>query len=93
MSQKILVCNQKNKDVRYTTMNQTFNIKKQNLYGDQSASSRTRLLQQTALNKVDLSYGGYPVKNTTEKNSVIDALARVRGGGAVAPAKKGALKN
>jgi len=75
-------------------MNQPFNIKKKNLYGDQSASSRTRLLQQTALNKVDSSYkGGYPVKNTTEKNSVIDALARVRGGGAVAPAKKGALKN
>jgi len=75
-------------------MNQPFNIKKKNLYGDQSASSRTRLLQQTALNKIDSSYKvGYPVKNTTEKNSVIDALARVRGGGAVAPAKKGALKN
>lgn len=61
--------------------------KKKNLYGDQSSSSQVSKLKQNALNKVELSYGAYPIKNSRETNSQFDALNRVRAGGAVVPPK------
>jgi hypothetical protein len=56
--------------------------------GDRSASSRIERIKKQALQNVKISYptSGH-VKNETEKNSRIDALARVRGGGAVVPPK------
>ena len=56
--------------------------------GDRSASSRIERIKKQALENVKTSYpqSGY-VKNETEKNSRRDALARVRGGGAVVPPK------
>ena len=62
--------------------------KKKNLFGDQSSSSRIERLRNDALNKVKTTYpGGWNQKNSTEKNTVIDAISRVRGGGYVVPPK------
>uniref|UniRef100_A0A6C0DPZ3 Uncharacterized protein n=1 Tax=viral metagenome TaxID=1070528 RepID=A0A6C0DPZ3_9ZZZZ len=64
------------------------NNKKANLFSDQSSSSRIDKQRYDAINNVKKSYPqGYYHKNTTEKNSVTDALARVRGGGATVPKK------
>lgn len=65
--------------------------KKKKIFGDHSSSSRTSSIQQNTVNKVNLSYGSYYIKNNTEKNSVNSALVRVRSGGAVVPIKKGCV--
>lgn len=64
------------------------NNKKANLFSDQSASSRVHKAKCDAINTVENSYqNGYYHKNTTERNSVNDALTRVRAGGATVPKK------
>jgi hypothetical protein len=62
--------------------------KKSNLFSDQTSSSRIERIKHEAINKTKLTYdSGFRHKNNTEKNSNIDALARVRGGGYVTPQK------
>ena len=58
------------------------------IFADQSSAGRLRRLRTNTTAKKNVKEtAGYPVKNTTEKNSVNDALTRVRGGGAVVPRK------
>lgn len=62
--------------------------KKSNLFGgDQSSSARLRALKNGTKDTVKQSYGGYYEKNETEKNSINNALSRVRGGGSIVPQK------
>ena len=66
---------------------QTHN-KKANLFSDQSSSSRVDRLKNNSMNTVKNTYeNGYYHKNTVEKNTVNDALTRVRAGGATVPKK------
>jgi hypothetical protein len=64
-------------------------------YGNHDASQITANRRNTQIGLGSLNASGKPMSFTTFKdvNVVNDALARVRGGGAVAPAKKGANKN
>jgi hypothetical protein len=57
------------------------------IFGDQSSYSRLLSLKSRAGNTVSNSYNGYYVKDTKERNSVIQALTRTRGGGSRAPLK------
>ena len=59
---------------------------KGNLFRDQSSSSRVERLKQSAMAKVKASHpkSGF-VKFEHDKNSRLDALTRVRSGGAVVP--------
>ena len=69
------------------------NNKKANLFADQSSSSRVDRIKTNAMNTVQNTYqSGYYHKNNVEKNSVNDALTRVRAGGANVP-KKVTAKN
>ena len=61
--------------------------KKSNLFGDQSASTRLREVSDGTKQTVRQSYGGFYVKNETQKNSINSALSRVRAGGSVVPMK------
>ena len=64
------------------------NNKKANLFSDQSSSSRVDKLRNNSMNTVKNTYeNGYYHKNTVEKNTVKDALTRVRAGGATVPKK------
>lgn len=57
--------------------------------GDRSAGSRIDRLKKQTLQNIKTTYStNGQKKNEKETNSRIDALARVRGGGAVAPPKK-----
>jgi hypothetical protein len=58
--------------------------KKSSLFGDQSSSSRVQRLKDEAINKVK---SAETTKDNREKNSEIEALARVRGGGYIVPPK------
>lgn len=64
-------------------------------YGNRDASQVTTNRRTTQIGVGSLNASGNPMSYTsnTEKNSVQDALRRVRGGGAVAPAKKNANLN
>ena len=63
-------------------------IKKSNLFGNQTGSSRIDRIKQDTENKIKASYTyGYLVKNETEQNSRMSALSRVRGGGYIVPRK------
>ena len=61
-------------------------LDKGNLFRDQSSSSRVERLKQAAMAKVKASHpkSGF-VKFEHEKNTRLDALTRVRSGGAVVP--------
>lgn len=63
-------------------------IKKSNLFSDQSSSSRVEKVKQNTMNTVLDSYDTrYYEKNNTEKNTVNDAVTRVRAGGSTVPKK------
>lgn len=64
-------------------------------YGNRDASqiTRNRRTSQIGVGSLNASGNVMSYTSNTEKNSVQDALRRVRGGGAVAPAKKNANLN
>lgn len=64
------------------------NVFKKNKYGDHSSYTRLLKLKNKNIYNVKNSYQkGYYVKNTTEKNSINDALVRTRAGGYTVPPK------
>ena len=61
-------------------------IKKSNLFGNQSGSSRIDRIKKDTANHVKSSYpNGYLVKNETEQNSRMTALTRMRSNGYIVP--------
>lgn len=64
------------------------NIKKSNLYSDQSSSSRVDKIKKNTINTILDSYDTrYRVKDNTELNTVNNAITRVRAGGSSVPKK------
>jgi hypothetical protein len=59
--------------------------RKNSIYADHTSDARVARLRKNALNKYNLYYPGY--KTNSEKNSVADAITRVRAGGATVPPK------
>ena len=77
-------------DVRSTPPSTELSVKKKFVYGDRSASARTRCSKNTAQATVWKTYPvGFFQKNAVERNTVIEARARVRAGGATVPPKVG----
>ena len=75
-------------DVRSAAPSTELLVKKKFLYGDRSASSRIRRSKNTAQATVWKTYPvGFFQKNAVERNTVIEAVARVRAGGATVPPK------
>ena len=75
-------------DIRTMAPSTETAVKKKFVYGDRSASSRIRCTKNTAQETVWKTYpAGVFQKNAVELNSVNDAIARVRAGGATVPPK------
>lgn len=75
-------------DIRTTAPSTETAVKKKFVYGDRSASSRIRCTKNTAQETVWKTYpAGVFQKNAVELNTVNDAIARTRAGGATVPPK------
>jgi hypothetical protein len=80
-----------NPTISVNTSTYMMSDKKKGVFANQGSLSRTERIRNDAINKVRNSYdANYYHKNTTEKNTVNNAICRVRGGGAVAPPIKNA---
>ncbi len=71
--------------------NDIINAKKKNLFGDQSSSSRLHKIIKGTNDTEKKSQPAGPVKNTTEQNSIRNALSKTRGGGYTIPPKVSAV--